>query len=623
MEFHELNLELLTPLSARAYLKAYVDHFDRMIPFLRQFHGRDLITVGALKETWPHGNWQENGFIIGDEKYNSTESAEHEKSSSAADARFSVRNQLAKRSADTLPGKTKSLRDHSMDKVLDLLLHSAHDNSDLVAELEMFPDFLAKLRRRLVDHAATLQPMPSVVSLVCKAFEGEVEVDLSVFENFAVGDLAILVAKLRGSRMKVLNLSNMPELTESALQQILDIHQPSLRVTGTESAPSVVANRSSNDFSGIVLVETPKISVNFLLEHLGHYDIYHSALFRRPMFNEGRMAYYMRKEPLQALQFGAANTVSQLVWVGTTSIQSCDSKLRQGNGQFNWSSLKYAMGAYDLSTPDTGLSYKNFLLDVPLAAAKTVHGLHRLTQYLYKCGYPLKWPGAAARCFATTSNLDDRGYSVGPLSTMLNQDCTRQELVESGKGRPLTPGQWAIVLVHEAFDVPDQKSLDEQGFNGNSGTEESRTFSAQDDKPTWRPLKRLRYAFVKALSESDPSKQHLLVTDVSGYCDDVLGGHAGDKAEADRVKRWWKKLKKYAGYYKDSDMDEILSKVYSDRQLVVHQRFERGQWKRLRRLQAARVPPPAQPPVNTRPRVIVAVPPPQPAIHQGLRPRRQ
>ncbi|KAL8906639.1 MAG: hypothetical protein Q9207_001893 [Kuettlingeria erythrocarpa] len=625
VDLTELKLGLLTPLSARSYLEAYVDRSgDRMIPWLQQFHGRDLITVGALKETWPHGNWQENGFIVEHEKYNPAEPAEHGKSSSAADARFSVGNQLVKRSANTLPGKTKSLRDHSMDKVLDLLLQSAHDNSDLVAELEMFPDFLAKLRSRLVDNAATLQPTPSVVSFVCNALEGEVEVNLSVFENFAAGDLAVLVAKLRRSRMKVLNLSNMPELTESALRQILDIQQPSLRVTGKEGAASVVANRSAKDFSAIVLLETPRISVDFLLEHMGHYDVYHSALFRRPMHDEGRLAYYERKEPLQALQFGAANTVSQLVWVGISSIQSCDSKLRQENGLFNWSSLKYAMDGYDRFTPDTGLSYKNFLLDIPSAVAKTVHGLRRLTHYLFKCGYPSEWPNAAARCFATTSDLDDSGYSVGPLSTTLNQDCTRQDKVESGKGRPLPPGQWAIILVHEALDAPDQKSLDEQGFNGNAGTEESRTCSAQDDKPTWRPLKRLRYAFIKALSESEPSKQHLLVTDVSGYCDDVLGGHAGDTQEADRVKKWWKKWGKYARYYKDPDMDEILSKVYSHKQLAVHQRFERGQWKRLRRLEAARVPPPAQPQVNnTRPRVIVAVPPPQPAIHQGLRPRRQ
>lgn len=624
----------MTPLSARTYLEAY-DDFNphNKIPLLRKFNGRDLVTVGALKETWPHGEWRDNGFNIGDKKHNPTESSEHAESgpAAAAIARLSAGKQLVGRSQHTPQGRTKSLRNLSMDNLLDMLLHSAHDDSDLIAEAEIFPDFVGKLRRRLYDHAETLQPTTSVINLVYKALKEDVEVDLSVFKNFAVGDLALLVAKLRRGKMKVLNLSNMLELTDSGLQQILNIHQASSKVTKPKSATSVVATGPATDLSAIVLLETPKISVNFLSEHMGHYDIYHSALFRRPMHNDGVLAYFDRKEPLQALQFGGTNTVSQLIWVGTTSRQSCDSKLRLENGQFDWSSLKYSADAYCayhylyLYTRDTDLKYKNFLLDVPLPAAKTVHSLQRLTQYLYKLSWQENWPKAAARCFATTSNLDDGAYSVGPLSTTLYQDDTNnrhQDFVESGKGRPLMPGQWAIILVQEAFDARDQKSLDDRDFGGIVGTEESETYPAHDNEFNFKPLKRLRYAFVKALSESDPSKQHLLVTGVSGYVEDVLGGKAGDTEEAERVMKWWRKQKHYADYYKDADMDEILHKIYSDRQLVVHQRFERGQWKRLKRSQADQAPPPAQPPVNTPARVIVAVPPPQPARREGLRPRR-
>lgn len=472
-----------------------------------------------------------------------------------------------------------------MDNLLEFLLHSAHDNSGLVAEAEIFPDFLAKLRRRLYDNAAKLQPTSSVMELLYKVLKEQAEVDISIFKNFAASDLAILVAKLRRGRIRVLNLSNMPELTEPDLHQILDIHQLPSAMAEQNSA---LATSSIADLRAVVLLETPKISIEFLLKHMGHYDVYHSALFRRPMEQECTIAYFRREEPLKALQFGAANIVSQLVWVGTTTIQTRESKLRLENGHFDWSSLKYSAEAYSpfyTRDPDqhTTLKYKNFLLDVPSPAAKIVRSLQRLTRYLSKIHGGEDWPKAAARCFATTSNLDDDGGSVGPFSTTLYQERSHgQYFVESGEDHALTPGQWAIILVHEAFDEVRRKILDNhEPKTINDPTEEPKTCPAQKQEPKPKSLRRLRYAFVKALSDLDPAKQHLLVTDVSGYVDDVTTG--GDTKQADRLKEWWGKRKHYAGYYKDDDMDTILGKIYSDRPLVVHQRLERGRWKRLKR----------------------------------------
>ncbi|KAL9018655.1 MAG: hypothetical protein Q9185_004066 [Variospora sp. 1 TL-2023] len=572
------HLKLITPLPARTYLEAYhrLNQPDEKIPLLRKFHGRKLVAVGALKETWPHGDWQENVSMIGQEQYSLNESPEHAESNIIAAGNAGI----AARMESTIPARIKSLRDHSMDSLLDLLLHSTHDLSDLVAEAEIFSDFVTKLRRRLYDNAATLQPTTLNIDLLYKVLKDEFEIDISVFKKFMASDFALLIAKLRGGNLRTLNLSNMPELTESDLQKILHIPQAPSGTTKPNDNTSVLTTDSIEDCRTIILLETPKISLEFLTEHMGHYDIYHSALFRRPMYCEGCGAYFLAQKPVKALQFAATNIVSQLVWVGIRSRQSRNSKLRLENGQFDWSTLKYSAGAYRFITRDTtNLQYKNFLLDIPSPAAKIVHSFQRLTQYLSKVSYLEDWPMAAARCFATTSNLEDGGCSVGPLSTTLYQDqIIKEDRVECGKDRTLMPGQWAIILVQEAFDARNQKELDQPTLES-SDDEEDKTGPAPEEEHKFRPLKRLRYAFVKALSESDALKQHLLVTDVSGYVEDVLGGTTGNTKDADRLKNWWRKQRRYVGYYKDTDMDAILGKIYLDKELVVRQHRYRKYWK--------------------------------------------
>ncbi|KAL8966570.1 MAG: hypothetical protein Q9197_005908 [Variospora fuerteventurae] len=572
------HLKLMTPLPARTYLEAYhrLNQPDEKIPLLRKFHGRKLVAVGALKETWPHGDWQENVSMIGQEQYSHNESPEHAESNitAAGNAGIAAEKQTAARLENTVPARIKSLRDHSMDSLLDLLLDSTLHHSDLVAEAEIFPDFVTKLRRRLYDNAATLQPTTPNIDLLYKVLKDEFEIDISVFKKFMASDFALLIAKLRGGNLRTLNLSNMPELTEPDLQKIWHIPQAPSGTTKPNDNTSVLTTDSIRDCRTIILLETPKISLEFLTEHMGHYDIYHSALFRRPMYCEGCGAYFLAQKPVKALQFAATNIVSQLVWVGIRSRQSCNSKLRLENGQLDWSTLRYSAGAYSFITRDTtNLQYKNFLLDIPSPAAKIVHSFQRLTQYLSKVTYLENWPMAAARCFATTSNLEDEGCSVGPLSTTLYEDQIIQEdRVECGKDRTLMPGQWAIILVQEAFDARNQKELDQPTLES-SDDEEDKTGPAPEEEHKFRPLKRLRYAFVKALSEPDPLKQHLLVTDVSGYVEDVLGGTTGNTKDADRLKNWWRKQRRYAGYYKDTDMDAILGKIYWNKELVVRQRL--------------------------------------------------
>lgn len=605
----EREVELLTPLSARTYLEAYYqldgsgDDPNGLIPLVESFRGKDLVTVSALKDTWPHGKWQEGKEI--EEEADSfakdmagptddTKLAEHATAvPAAADAAVatgaastsSVGTGSKMPSGNPPKGTTKSLRDQSIDAVLNLILEQAQENchqqsSDLVAEAELLIDFVPKLRLRLYDRAATLTPSASVLRLLHKALEQDIEVDLSPFQTLTMEHLSNLVAGLRGGKMRTLNLSNMPDLGDSDLESILGIGPalPAQAGSTSSSSPSAAAVEISN----IILLENPKVSVDFLTKNLGHCDIAHSELLRRPFLTKRRDPY--SETPEQVLHFDASNIASQLVWVGVSSMQSCDSKFRLENGQMDWKGLQYSVQACSRFSENSTLEYKNFLLDVPLPAGKMIHSLRRLLQYLSSpnLSWFEDWPKGAAGCFATTSILEEDGvgYSVGPLSTTLYRDDSRETLVESGKGRSLKPGQWAIILVHEAFDAKDQESLDKRQIDilsrfGPRGTEEMKEWPTEDNKgPAFKPQKRLRYALTKALpTRSEASEPQFLVTDVPGYVRHVVGGGEEGKAaagevEVTRMNDWWKKGNATFeingnGYYDDDDVHEILRKVYA------------------------------------------------------------
>lgn len=184
------------------------------------------------------------------------------------------------------------------------------------------------------------------------------------------------------------------------------------------------------------------------------------------------------------------------------------------------------------------------------------------------------WPKAAARCFATTSMLEDGiSYSVGPLSTTLYDDDDRghDQVCESGKGRMLQPGQWAIVLTHEAFDAESQEALDKRelpmaSIFGPRGTEGEKEWPAENTSRSFTPKKHLRYALAKAVGESGPDGQYFLVTDVPGFVQEVCGSGQGQASTVDHITQWWANKtasSRDSGHYSEDDADVLLNRIYS------------------------------------------------------------
>lgn len=459
----EREVELDSPLSARTYLEAYyvLDETEEevgLLPLVESFEGKDLITPHALLETWPDGAWARhspssdaglgsNLNLANPPDFGGLDMTDVPGDSSATMANVGEFNVSVKEE------KPKSLRDQAMDRLLDVLLDpSEQDVPALMAEADHLHDFIPKLRQRLYNQASVLEPSGANIVLLKKAFEGATIVDLSPFTALTAGHLATLVARLQKGHgaMEVLNLSNMPELTESDLELILDIGN------GGETL----------SITAVLLLETPKISLDFVTHHLGNHDVYHSELFRRALYkppNSFSDSNGDNRPLLPTLQFDAPESISRLVLVGISTSQSCDAQFRLEDGKFDWSRMKFFSRKVEQST----MTYVNFPLDITLRTGKTMQSLRRLLQYMPRAGLPFSLadciPGTA-QCFATTSVLEDDGYSVGPLSQTLSKDRQRPRSLEeeSGKYQYLKPGHWAIFLIHEAFDSPDQAYVDSE-----------------------------------------------------------------------------------------------------------------------------------------------------------------
>ncbi|KAL8864823.1 MAG: hypothetical protein Q9198_009622 [Flavoplaca austrocitrina] len=525
----EREVDLNTPLSARTYLEAYYELSNTkdpndeagLLPLVESFESRSLIAKEALAKTWPDGAWDNE----------SSSGSDHDSPDPPALGGLDI--------AD----KPKSLRNQTMDQLLDLLLDPSEQDVDgLIAEAGHLNDFIPNLRRRLYDRASVLQPSSTIVDLLQKALEGVAKVDLSPFKLWTSEHLSAVVSHLQTgfNGMKSLNMSNIPDLTEAELAAIMKLED----------------GKATSHFNTIIILETPKISLDFVAKHFGKYDVYHSELFRRALY---KPCSHFESPVLPALQFDAP-AISQLVWVGISTHQCWDKKFRLQDGHYNWSTLEYSTHVEDHYGEDgQSITYTAFMLDIPLSIAKTIQSLRRLLRYmpLVKT-YPFdECFKGAARCFTTTSTLDDDGYSIGPLSPTLLEDrrpYRRSKTTAGPKNQSLKPSHWAIVLIDEAFDARDQEQLDRY----------STLDKSEDKTPAYKLVKRLRYMLAQAIPDATTSGPQFLTVDVPTYIDSVL---KDDPDQIQTMKTWWAKemadVANGMSYYDEQDAQAILERVYS------------------------------------------------------------
>ena len=556
----------MTPLSARTYLEAYYDLSDPensqiMVPLLKELNGSNVIPVEVLRDTWPEGEWEEP-------------QSDHEDKDDVDVP------ELEKLEINS-PSTSKTLRDGAMVTVLQALLDEPNEDIGLLSEVELLTDFLPRLKEMLYERSSTLKPSPHILELLSKALEEEIDVDLSPFAGFSAEDMSLVVSRLqKHGKMHTLCISNRPDLTTEDLQIVL---------------------RDAAGPKTLYILEDAQISARGMSPLLKDCEIYHTDLFRQGISDEA----------VPVGQVSEDNSISQLVWIGVSDQQALDKSLRLESGLIDWETLREEKRRTNFGWSGDGLRYKRYLLDMPLSTIRTTAGLLCLFQWgssshLYDVE---QFSTGAALSFALATPIHgdknlkvgpaggSNGLGIGPLAAGLCRDRNYKPTAANSAHEYLEPGEWAVVLVHEAYNAMDQKSLDKCQRKEPAGADSD----SEDDNPLGQPkggegslggmmafllgpkdpfvnkeknqglpfraIKRLRYALVTPRTEPQPSGRDFIVADIPAYLEHRMG-KSDDKGTDDVLKNLVEVYNRgiaaidTADFYEDEDIHDILLKVF-------------------------------------------------------------
>ena len=531
----EREVQLMTPLSARTYLEAYYDLSDPelkddLVPLVQSFQNRTLIPTAVLEDAWPNEGWEEP---------NDAKDVE-------------AMNERILNFQELHVGQKRdefSLRHLAMDKLAQSLLDDPGNGLPALSEAELLSDFLPRLRTKVYERAATLEPSPAYMELLFETLKNDVCVDMSRFQRFSAKDLAATISRLTtDGKIRALDLSNMLDLNHQDLQTILDASTTTVR--------------------SLCLLDCPQISINDLTALKNGCDLYHSTLYKRSITDSRTKlddtGYYYRPLPRLDFTSQSLHSVVQLVWIGVQRSQLIHLANRRADGTTAWNTL-----TSDNKVPtrmswffNEGLQYKKFpLVDTPLPLARLITGFSHLMRWISagSISGTHEFSTGAASCFSMPVTLPDgQSLAISPLSTELylrNSDKHWGRQNQNYEEPNLNPGQWAIVLIHECCDCPSQEALD-------------RIKSSRND--TSRPLKRLRYVFVS------PSKDGFKVATVQDYLDSIIACTTSDttltvketdscKSLCEDLRQWWEdnfKPSESMSFYAESDVQDIVERLY-------------------------------------------------------------
>ena len=474
---------LMTPLSARTYLEAYYDltdpKYEDLLPVVESFQGWDLIPASVLEDAWPEQGWEET----------TTDAQDGE--GEVPDLKLLKLEDASKTTLNTLRGLT-------MDTVLQTLLDSPEADSRLMDEAGALTDFLPRLKDKLYEQAPTMGWSPYHLDLLCQALENEFVVDLSPLTNVPAKELAAVVEKLsRNGKMKILNLSNRPDISLQDLRQIIG---------------------PVTDLRILCLLEMPQIPPQSLQEYLVDFEIHHSDLLRLALRTSGSgFKDYSSHVKELSTKLRTAGVVSQMIWTGLGRSGSFDPQNYLPNGRIAWESMEFSSETYRVIDGQKILKKRTLDLCVPLPPYKLIPGVLQLLQWagssnLDEFFHPFKGMACSLASLLPHSNGTGHGISLLNPSLYLLQDPHSTRIREVESPFCLEPGKWALLLVSEAFDEDYEifvhymenmkKSLEIQGFK-------------------FTPRKATSYALVKRVPGS--GSPEYMVADIPTFLEDVLG----------------------------------------------------------------------------------------------------
>lgn len=168
-----------------------------------------------------------------------------------------------------LVGTKQSLREQTMEQLVDTLLRDPDHDPDAIAEARHLPDFALKLRNKISSLAAAheLPSSPALVRCLGIAFDGQTEIDLSSMTQITPSLLVEAISSLLESGIvKSLDLSHLRQLSEKDLEGIVHT-KPGLET--------------------LYILQMPQISLQCVgslwAKNTAFKEIYHTDLFGRPL----------------------------------------------------------------------------------------------------------------------------------------------------------------------------------------------------------------------------------------------------------------------------------------------------------------------------------------------------
>ena len=511
------EVPLMTPLSARTYLEAYYEltdpkHSEDLVPLVESFRGWDFIATSVLEDAWPEEGWKEAETDV-------TAGGEEEPELKLEKLEIAPTVSLA------------TLRGRSMDTIIQDLLESPEESSNLVAEVECLTDFLPRLKDKLYDATTTLKWSSHHLDLLYQALKNEIEVDLRPLSNIPAKDLAPVVAKLyENSKMSVLNLSHRPDISLEDLRSIIG--------TGTR-------------LRLLCLLEMPHIPLESLGQYLVNCEVHHSDLLRWALRDYSFFERHRSQGMVPKVEFSGAGVVSKIVWTGLGSGACVDRRKYLPNGRVAWENLSFRPRNGQFFDTHEALEIRLYDLCVPVAPCKLAPSVLRLLQWMGPAS--VLWAtdvprGMACSLASSSPCTNTNGHGIGLLDPTL-------WLAGKYDRVPLKPfslktGEWALFLLSKAYDAVDQSFLDDmlerrrdsadsgppvnvdssKELSNKNGDPELGSFAQasevdsaapKDQVVEFRPRKAASYALVTRVADSGPSQY--MVADIPTFLEKVLG----------------------------------------------------------------------------------------------------
>ncbi len=343
-------------------------------------------------------------------------------------------------------GTKQTLREQTMELLINTLLGDPDHNPDAITEARQFPDFALKLRNKIFSLAETkeLPSSPALVRCLEIAFEGEILVDLSPLIHVSPKILVEAACTLvKSGTVRSLNLSHLSQLSEKNLEDIVS---------------------TASGLSTLYILHMRQISLQCVsslwTKNTAFRNIYHIGLFHCPMNPSPDHSSLLAGLQSPCIT-DTRNPIKNILFARIFSEKySGEPNLRKADGIIvDWQRSSLSYSPID---DENDMFFSVYpITELLLPPTKLVNGLANF----FRCAsndktlrhlgeaYPIGSTMAKSFASASPYRTDDATTIIMPLPDLLYKACDMASRVVSALWPvpfpDLHPGELSIVIINE------------------------------------------------------------------------------------------------------------------------------------------------------------------------------